>query len=67
MQDFIGSALYYAKPALRVSPYFHVLAIFKSLKLKLPSTLIKQELQQVIILKHNNSIVTINHVIKLST
>jgi hypothetical protein len=42
----IGEQLYlYVKFTLRVSPYFHILAIFKSLKPKLPSTLIKQELQ----------------------
>jgi hypothetical protein len=30
MQGWKGYALYYAKPVLRVSPYFHVLALFKS-------------------------------------
>jgi hypothetical protein len=29
----IRQALYYAKPALRVSPYFHVLALFNMVTL----------------------------------
>jgi hypothetical protein len=35
MQCFMGKALYYVKPALRVSPYFQVLALFKSFRRRL--------------------------------
>jgi hypothetical protein len=34
MQVFIGQAIYYVKPALEVSPYFHILALFKSFRKK---------------------------------
>jgi hypothetical protein len=36
---------YYARPALRVSSYFQVLALFKSFQRKVQPTLIIQELQ----------------------
>jgi hypothetical protein len=44
MQGIMGKALYYAKPMLRVSPYFQVLALFKSFWRRLHPTLLKQEL-----------------------
>jgi hypothetical protein len=77
MQGLIGEALYYTKPALRVGPYFQVLALLKlfpklTLKIQLYSNhynekllfkLIKQQLQQVIIVKKfHNSIMNINPV-----
>jgi hypothetical protein len=34
MQGFMGYALYYARPALKVSPYFQVLALPKSFQKK---------------------------------
>jgi hypothetical protein len=47
MQSFMGKALYYTKPTLRVSPYFQVLALFKSFWKRLHPTLLKQELQAI--------------------
>jgi hypothetical protein len=40
-----GNALYCAKPTLRVSPYFQILALFKSFWRRVHPTLLKQELQ----------------------
>jgi hypothetical protein len=45
MQGFMGWALYYIKSALRVSPYFQVLALFKSFQRRVHPTLLKQEMQ----------------------
>jgi hypothetical protein len=42
-----GKALYYTKLVLRVSPYFQVLALFKSFQRRLHPTLLKQELQAI--------------------
>jgi hypothetical protein len=46
-QGIMGKALYYVKPALRVSPYFQVLALFKTFRRWLDPTLLKQELQAI--------------------
>jgi hypothetical protein len=52
----MGKALYYVKLALRVSPYFQVLAIFKSFRRRLYLTLLKQELQAIKCSKQHISI-----------
>jgi hypothetical protein len=52
----MGKALYYVKPALRVSPYFQVLALFKSFRRRLHLTLLKQELQAIKCSKQHTSI-----------
>jgi hypothetical protein len=73
MQGQIGEALYYAKPTLRVDPYFQVLGLPKLFPLhafmiqlysnhynqKLPFKLIKPELQTSSYSNHDNSI--LNH------
>jgi hypothetical protein len=56
MQGLMGKALYYAKPTLRVSPYFQVLAIFKTFQGRLHPTLLKQELQTIRCSKQHTSI-----------
>jgi hypothetical protein len=68
MQCFMGKALYYVKPALRVSPYFQVLAIFKSFRRMLRPTLLKQELQAINCSKQHTSITDkLIKFVKLST
>jgi hypothetical protein len=52
----MGKTLYYAKPALRVSPYFQVLALFKTFQRRLHPTLLKQELQAIKRSKQHTSI-----------
>jgi hypothetical protein len=54
MQDFMEKALYYVKPALRVSPYFQVLALFKTFRWKVHPTPIIQELQAIKRIKQHN-------------
>jgi hypothetical protein len=68
MQGFMRKALYYVKPALRVSPYFQVLSIFKSFRRRLHPTLLKQELQTIKCSKQHTSITDkLIKFIKLST
>jgi hypothetical protein len=52
----MGKALYYAKPAVRVSPYFQVLALFKTFQRRLRPTQLKQELQAIRCSKQHTSI-----------
>jgi hypothetical protein len=56
-QGIMGKALYYVKPALRVSPYFQVLALFKTFRRWLDPTLLKQELQAIKCSKQHISII----------
>jgi hypothetical protein len=56
MQGFMGKILYYAKLALRVSPYFQVLVLFKLFRRRLHPTLLKQELQAIKCSKQHTSI-----------
>jgi hypothetical protein len=61
-------ALYYIKHVLRVSPYFQVLALFKSFERRLHPTLLKQELQAIKCSKQHTSITDkLIKFIKLST
>jgi hypothetical protein len=63
----MGKAIYYAKPALRLSPYFQLFALFKTFWRRLHPTLLKQELQAIKCSKQHTSI-TDKHIkfIKLS-
>jgi hypothetical protein len=68
MQDFLRKALYYAKPVIRVSPYFQVLALFKSFRRRLQPTLLKQVLQAIMCSKQHTSITgKLIKFVKLST
>jgi hypothetical protein len=68
MQGFMGKSLYYAKPALRVSPYFQVLALFKTFWRRLHHTLLKQELQVIKCSKQHTLIIDkLIKFVKLST
>jgi hypothetical protein len=68
MQVFMGKALYYVKPALKVSHYFQVLALFKSFWRRLHPTLLKQELQAIQCSKQHTSITDkLIKFVKLST
>jgi hypothetical protein len=63
-----GKTLYYTKLALRVSPYFQVLAIFKSFQRRLHPTLLKQELQAIKCSKQHTLIIDkLIKFVKLST
>jgi hypothetical protein len=62
-----GRALCYAKPTLRMSPYFQVLALFRTFQRKVHPTLIIQELQTIkCIKKHNNSTIKLIKFVKLA-
>jgi hypothetical protein len=62
-----GKALYYAQPALRVSPYFQVLALFKTFIRRVHPTLLKQELQTIKCSKqHTTVVIDLIKFIKLS-
>jgi hypothetical protein len=54
MQGLRGKDLYYAKSTLRVSPYFQVLALFKTFQRKVHPTLIIEESQIIKCIKKYN-------------
>jgi hypothetical protein len=63
-----GRALYYVKPALRVSPYFQILALFKTFQRKVHPTLIIQELWTIKCIKqYNNNTIELIKFVKLAT